>query len=673
MQEIYTHIPYTLLWDKAPIDISYLFADEKPAGKHGFMTVKGNRFVFEDGTEMKFWGTNFNSGANFPEHSHAEKVARRLAAMGINIVRFHQLDAEWSTPNLFQFTKGQRLDNTRSLDPRSLERLDYLIYCLKEEGIYVYLDMLCYRRFKENDGLENTHLMPDAGRPYTNFSRRMIELQKEFNSQLWNHYNPYTKLCYKDEPAIIFSEITNENDLYVFGTYLEPYKSELIDLFVAWSKKNGLSYTKEDIEKMNINDWEHPDLIRFKCDVMKDYYREMIEDCRKIGVKIPITGTNWTINAAVLEAQMVTDYVDTHAYSWDGDQRKFGNMTMTDQKQKFNTMLTTLAYCKVADKPLFVSEWDEPWPSMYRADSPLLTAATGCLQGWYGFTIHTYRYGTNEQESVTSKIGRDIVIGHSYYRGIFDAYNDPAKFGLFYHAALITRRGDIRPAEKLVSIEPDNLASISTNTRLQKGEHVPAMLLTPEKHRVVTKLPGREVSEKVDFAFRQGDKTPWYEDKEVESDTGELYRNLEKKYGTIDSPMTKAVYGFHAAGNRYELKGMEISVKNDFATVALSSISDKPIESSDNILLTAVGRADNKGAVYHEGHTKQVDCGTGPVMVEVIGATIRFKTEHKNLRIWSVDNEGFFTGCIPCKYEDGYATFTIGGEFASIYYLIQAQ
>jgi len=58
--------------------------------------------VFEDGVEAKFWGTCFNSAANFPPHDYSEKVARRLAKFGINIVRTHQLDAEWSTPNIFR-------------------------------------------------------------------------------------------------------------------------------------------------------------------------------------------------------------------------------------------------------------------------------------------------------------------------------------------------------------------------------------------------------------------------------------------------------------------------------------------------------------------------------------------------------------------------------------------
>ena len=47
--------PFTLSWDdNVPIDISFVFEHEKPAGKHGFLAVFGDRFVFEDGTEGRF-------------------------------------------------------------------------------------------------------------------------------------------------------------------------------------------------------------------------------------------------------------------------------------------------------------------------------------------------------------------------------------------------------------------------------------------------------------------------------------------------------------------------------------------------------------------------------------------------------------------------------------------
>jgi hypothetical protein len=49
-------VPFEYPWDDAPLDLSFLYEKEKPAGIHGFLTVKGSKFVFEDGTEARFWG-----------------------------------------------------------------------------------------------------------------------------------------------------------------------------------------------------------------------------------------------------------------------------------------------------------------------------------------------------------------------------------------------------------------------------------------------------------------------------------------------------------------------------------------------------------------------------------------------------------------------------------------
>ena len=208
-------VSYTLPWDDAPVDISFVFENEKPAGIHGFVTQKEDKFVFEDGTEARFWGTNFNSAANFPSHEYSDMVARRLAKFGLNLVRFHQMDGDWSTPNIFQFTKGKRLNDTMSLDPESMDRLDYLIYALKREGIYIYMDMLTYRRFRTGDGALSPELMNDGGRPASNYDPVLIQRQKEFCSQVWERYNPYTKLKYCDDPVFAMMEIVNENELLI--------------------------------------------------------------------------------------------------------------------------------------------------------------------------------------------------------------------------------------------------------------------------------------------------------------------------------------------------------------------------------------------------------------------------------------------------------------------------
>ena len=204
------YIPFPFYYDDMPIDISGAFKDAAPAGRHGFIKVEGDKMVFEDGTPALFWGVNFNGGACFPDFDYSRKVASRLRKTGVNLVRFHQLDAEWDSPHIFAFQKGQRIGSTTTLHPESMKRLDYLIACLKEEGIYCYLDMNTYRNFKTGDGVENAAQLTDAADPYCYYDRKLIELQKKFVYDIWNHVNPYTGLAYKDDPVFVMSEIINE-------------------------------------------------------------------------------------------------------------------------------------------------------------------------------------------------------------------------------------------------------------------------------------------------------------------------------------------------------------------------------------------------------------------------------------------------------------------------------
>jgi len=652
-------IPYTLPWDDMPVDISFVFANEKPAGRHGFLQVKDDKFVFEDGTAATFWGTCFNSAQCFPSHEHSQKLARRLAKTGLNMVRFHQMDAEWSTPNIFQYTKGENKPNTLSFDPESIDKLDYLIYCLKKEGIYVYLDLLTYRRFKEGDGLKDAHLLDDSAKPYSTYNQKLKDLQKKYNYDLWTHINPYTGVAYKDEPAIVLSEVTNESDLFTQKATLEPYRTELEDMYREWAKEKKIKLPKEKIDFTKSD----KTMLEFFIDVTRDYYDEMIAHMRQAGVKIPITGTNWTRGVAHLSAQVKTDFTDTHAYTsgnggWRDANGKFGNAPNINST---NNMLPSLAFQRVSGKPFFVSEWDNPWPNEWRAESSLLMASTGSMQGWGGFTIHTYRYSRDEDVDMIGKPITSKSIGNRAYRGgVFDTFNDPAKFGLFYHAALIMRRGDVKPSARTTVIKMDDITA---------GPNIKALQLTPEQNRVELVVPG--------VVARGATVTPDEQlvnvaAGEVISDTKEMYRNLKKGIGWIDSERTKAVYGFVGKEGDITLRNMKINVKTDFATVAISSLSNDPIRSSGNMLLTAVGRADNTDVKYNQDKTVQIDPGHGPIQVEIIEATIEIETDKKNLRVFSINPQGFITGYIPAEYKDGKFSFKIGNEYQSMYYLIQS-
>lgn len=643
------YIPYPFYHDDVAIDISFVFEAEKPAGKRGFLKTDGNRFCFEDGTPARFWGTNFNGGANFPEHDYAERIAKRLSKIGINLVRFHQIDSEWNTPNIFSFTKGKRVDRTE-IDERSLERLDYLIFCLKKEGIYCYLDMYTYRKFKTGDGVENAEALRDAAKPYGTYSRKLIELQKDLCYKLWTHENPYTGLAYCDDPVFVLTEIVNESDLFIKDLPAikdEPYKTEFYELLELWLKENGRAECAWDFD---LSDYENETLIQFKMYLQTKYYEEMKAYMREIGVKIPIAGTNWTSGPANVKTQLAADFMDGHTYFYDWKWREFekrcANTAITQQRESFLTFAAPLA---VSDRPMFVSEWDMPWPNEYRAESPIYCAAVGMLQGWSGFAIHTYSYtsGLEKMDMLGKEFTSAKIGGVPYREGIFSTWNDPAKFGLFYHAALITRRGDVSASENEFAVEPEDMVNWNTS----------AMETKIERSKVVTCFEGG-------MKFDVEDETIG----DVVSDTGEIYRSWEKNIGYIDTPMTKCAYGFLGKNEALKLSGVKIKGLTDFAVVAISSLSDDPITHSDNMLLTTVGRAKNSGSRF-EGEL-MLDYGHSPVLVEVIEAEIEIETAVTGLSVWAVNAEGFYIGIIPSRYENGVFKFKTGETSQSIYYLI---
>ncbi len=655
-------ISYPFYWDTSPLDISFVFAGEKPAGRHGFLQVQGNEFIFSDGRPARFWGTCLNSGANFPEADYAEKTARRLASFGVNLVRLHQLDAEWATPNIFLFSKGQRLKTTRQLDPDSMQRLDYLIYCLKKEGIYCYLDLMTYRKFKSGDGVANALALGDNAKPYSNYARRLIDLQKEFANNLFNHINPYTGLAYKDDPVFVLCELNAECDMFSerFDFSLEPYRSELIALMQDWLAQNGKSYPVESASFLE----KDPLMLEFKLAVQRSYYQEMAKFLREIGVKIPLTGTNWTINAANALAQRELDYTDSHNYFY---QWNWGEFTKGADPRALvaerDGFLTPYVFNSAPDLPFFASEWDVPWPNQYRADSALQMAAGACLQGWGGASVHTYMYATRRDQKVLGKeITARTISNVPYREGIFATWNDPAKFGLFYHAALIMRRGDVDRAKKSLAVALDDLDG--------KPGDIKDLGLLAQQHKVGLSFTGQ--SHGADQLISADQGASLARPGEVVSDTGQIWRSWEKRIGWIDTPRTQCLYGFFAQDD-LATSDLNASVANQYAVIALSSLSEEAIKSSDNLLLTTVGKVENSGMRFNADGTEVLDTGKEPVKLEIISARISIRTDRPDLTVWAVGPEGFLTGRIPSSYQAGQLCFTLGKTCASLYYLIQAE
>lgn len=202
--------------------------DGRPAGLDGFVSTDGERFVDANGTELRFIGTQCGMTGCFPSHEQADKLAKEFTRYGINIVRMHYVshrNPKNGYPVLNSF-----------IEPVQLEKFDYFISKLKENGIYVYFQLNIARKFGVINGIVNAGQLPKYKNGVDNVNPRMIELQKMFHKEILDHVNPYTGIAYKDETCISMMEIANENSIihswfsptHKFTALVEPYKSEFI-------------------------------------------------------------------------------------------------------------------------------------------------------------------------------------------------------------------------------------------------------------------------------------------------------------------------------------------------------------------------------------------------------------------------------------------------------------
>jgi hypothetical protein len=155
----------------------------------------------------------------------------------------------------------------------------------------------------------------------------------------------------------------------------------------------------------------------------------------------------------------------------------------------------------------------------------------------------------------------------------------------------------------------------------------------------------------------------------IASENGQLRRNLKDASVVIDTPRSQVVSSFFQNRKSFSTNDMTVAINDQFATVALSSPSDKPINQADKLYLIVVGRAENTGFSYAFARNKAVTRGNGPILADHINATVAIKTANAALKVHPVSNRGEKLPAIPSKYEDGWLSFTTSAD--TIYYIIE--
>ncbi len=122
------------------------------------IVVKEGVFVEEKtNRRVRFLATNLTARAAFPTHADADRIALRMARLGINLVRLHHLQNGWEKDGGTIWKPGKPF---LEVDPKQVDALDYLVGALKKQGIYTNLNLTTTREYLPEHGFPES-VAPD--------------------------------------------------------------------------------------------------------------------------------------------------------------------------------------------------------------------------------------------------------------------------------------------------------------------------------------------------------------------------------------------------------------------------------------------------------------------------------------------------------------------------------
>ena len=93
---------------------------------------------------------------------------------------------------------------------------------------------------------------------------------------------------------------------------------------------------------------------------------------------------------------------------------------------------------------------------------------------------------------------------------------------------------------------------------------------------------------------------------------------------TIETDRSQGLIGFIQHADK-PLKNLVATVENEFCSLVLTALDDKPIAQADRLLLVATARAANTGMKWNDKRTSLTDWGTEPSVIEPVRGFVILK------------------------------------------------
>ncbi len=389
------------------------------------------------------------------------------------------------------------------------------------------------------------------------------------------------------------------------------------------------------------------DQVGFYIDLQTTFFAEMRTFLRDtLGVRAPITGTNWNVGLPDLASQATMDYTDNHAY-WDHPEFPSVPWSPTDWRIRNEPMVTAsggtipelFGGVRVEGKPLTVSEYNHGFPNRYRAEGPLFLAAYGSLHDADGLMLFDYGgppWDVNRIESY------------------FAIRRDPTVMALMPSLARAYRAGLIAPAEQTVALAytaaevREAPAAVASATDWRDPLPFPRTL--PLRHGVVTRA----------FDAAQGEAPPAESPPAgpIATDTGEIVWDSGGVL-QVGTPTFAALTGLpdRLAGSL--LGPATVTSASRHATVTWLALDGAPLADARRSLLTLSTSAENTGMIWDGDRTVHDDWGTAPVVVRPVRLVLDAGLRADSLRLVPLDPAGTPTGAALVLAPDADGGFEI--------------
>lgn len=626
--------------------LDFSFLADAPAGKYGFIrpTPQGT-LTFEKAPQkqIRLYGPNLCFSASFLTKAAVDQLADYFVYCGYNTVRIHHHDTE---------LLDRKAKDTLTFSVGKLDQLDYLVFRMKEKGIYVTTDLYTNRVFKPGDNIPECDFYDQRQmKILLPVSRAAMENWKEFARRWMSHKNPYTGLTWAEEPALYCINLVNEETL----TSHWNRTSSSVKLYEAAFAKYCAKKRLKGGAASNTN----PVFVRFLYELQDRVLAEQIRFVKEtLGVKAMVTSLNYLNQIPLALLRRRFDLVDNHVYfDHPGFPEKPWSHPFSYRQysaiRQMAVVPRNLMATRLPGKPFIVTEFNYCNPNLYRAEGGSLIGAYAALQNWDAL----YRFAWSHSASGIYKVG-------SAYG--FDAVNDPMAQLSDRIAIAMFRRGDVAPAKVTYAytVSPkcfeqnefdafpvtfQNLGLVTGIGSIPEGDRsVP--LGTVELTPAQAKNPAALKDARIAKLWREAN------DKRLAvSATGQLRLDGNAGSFTVTTPRTESITlpaGSLAAGT------LRVREASCFQTVAAISLDDKPLAESASVLVIQLTNVANTGLLFTNESRKIVTkTGNLPLLVRKGRATVELASA-RPYRVTALNCDGVPYGEVKGVYQNGLFRFT---------------